>query len=229
MAKADPGSHRLSLSSRRLLGEEKPYRQVCCSELLGVLLTHLKSLPLEGILHSSSLGRMSFLKGLIRAHRLSKSLTQVFSTCQTSWEEEKPRCNSPWALWDLWGTRGSIMWHVPRTHSRHILHHTSQQATVTTEVLTHLWAPATESAWGRQYCLEVKTPLSPTLAGPQSPHLQRERAHNAHFEIALQEINFTLPGKHSVLWGTRHKLNAWEFVLSFELFSPMLLPLRACK
>lgn len=70
------------------------FKAVRCA--VQMLLTHLKSLPLEGILHSSSLGGMSFLKGPIRAHRLSKSWTQAFSTCQGPWEEEKPRCNPLW-------------------------------------------------------------------------------------------------------------------------------------
>lgn len=113
---------------------------------------------------------MSFLKGPIRAHRLSKSLTQAFSTCQAPWEEEKAQVQllmgeRDRALWDLWCTRGPIMWHVHRTHSRHVLPRTPQQATVTTEVPTHPWAPATESAWGRQYCLEVRNPFHLHLLG----------------------------------------------------------------
>lgn len=92
------------------------------------LLTHLKSFSLEGILHSSS-GRMSSLKGPVRAQRLSKNLTQAFSTCQTPQGEGRPRCTSLWdgrmSNSDTSCTVGHIVCHVHRTcstecHSLHI-------------------------------------------------------------------------------------------------------------
>ena len=99
MAKTKPEPHHLSLNSREPLREKKKKptqsivenHEVCCETLL----THLKSLSLEGILHSSSPGRMSFLKGPLRAQRLSKSLTEAFSTCRAPSGSRAP-VHFPW-------------------------------------------------------------------------------------------------------------------------------------
>lgn len=98
MAKTEREPHYLCLHSRQLLAEKKniPLGLLCKVLRCAAqgLLTHLKSFSLEGILHSSS-GRMSFLKGPVRAQRLSKSLTQVFPTCQAPPGKERPRCTFP--------------------------------------------------------------------------------------------------------------------------------------
>ena len=85
-------------------------------------MTHLKSLSLEGILHSSSPGRMSFLKGPVRAQRLSKSLTTAFSTCLAPSGSRAP----VHFLWDRERSylervmcSGAHTWHTQMMHSQH--------------------------------------------------------------------------------------------------------------
>lgn len=118
------------------------------------------------------------------------------------------------------------MWHVHRTCSRHALHHTPHQASVTAEVSTHAWAPAKESVLGRQCCLEFKSTRFP-YACWASMFSSIKGAHNARFQAALWEISNIWYGKHLAPWGTRWKLGAWELVLSFE-FLLILLHWRAC-